>query len=352
MGYAQVEKKLVKEAGSNVTSIPCHQLHKSGVIDNENVQPVLDQSSVPQGNIQNCGREDILGKALKVPEHSGKVRDMGYGVCQKDSTPCQKRSKQVSLHELRTMRQEINDLHARVDRLVKKTHSVQLQRLVKQTHSVQQQALMSCTRGKDSYTLAKILQTPAESRVNDKDTGHTKESIPSTKKKLMSGPIFPINGPNDLPFCKFLTGFVKSIIREGEQFEVPMHKDIFNYEYDERFGKDEINEVLNHEFLSNFVVCIYVRYLYNDILVPNQLTNRFSFLNPSQTSPVTKGQCQYVSKVLMDRNHHNKLFLAPYISKNHWVLVVINATANIIYYLDSLHGDPLQCLNMKNMFDT
>ncbi|KAJ1377797.1 Ulp1 protease family, C-terminal catalytic domain [Sesbania bispinosa] len=45
------------------------------------------------------------------------------------------------------------------------------------------------------------------------------------------------------------------------------------------------------------------------------------------------------------------LFLAPYNTGDHWMLVVVNLTAEIVYYLDSLGVNIGQRLEMRKMFD-
>ncbi|KAK7308273.1 hypothetical protein VNO77_41875 [Canavalia gladiata] len=84
-GYARLEQKMLQETGSNATSIPRHilwkaaRVNKKGVIDNEKVAEVwAHYESLSQLESQELNpHEDILAKALNVPEYPGRVRGVG-----------------------------------------------------------------------------------------------------------------------------------------------------------------------------------------------------------------------------------------------------------------------------------
>ncbi|XP_045792411.1 uncharacterized protein LOC123887168 [Trifolium pratense] len=61
----------------------------NGAIDNANVQRILDKceelaQTLPEEEVENRGRKDILYQALDRPNYSGRVTAMGFGVCPKD----------------------------------------------------------------------------------------------------------------------------------------------------------------------------------------------------------------------------------------------------------------------------
>ncbi|KAJ1420456.1 Papain-like cysteine peptidase superfamily [Sesbania bispinosa] len=85
-GYAQLEQDMIASSGSYVTSLPRYamwkaaRLNKNGIIDDE--EENLTQT-IPQEKLQTMGKDDILSRALGVPEHPGRVRAAGFGVSQK-----------------------------------------------------------------------------------------------------------------------------------------------------------------------------------------------------------------------------------------------------------------------------
>ncbi|KAJ1392834.1 hypothetical protein SESBI_35487, partial [Sesbania bispinosa] len=76
-GYAQLEQDM-----------RATRVNKNGIIDDEEVQRVADEcvkltQTFPQEQLQAMGKDDILSKALGVPENPGRVRAAGFGVSQR-----------------------------------------------------------------------------------------------------------------------------------------------------------------------------------------------------------------------------------------------------------------------------
>jgi len=44
-------------------------------------------------------------------------------------------------------------------------------------------------------------------------------------------------------------------------------------------------------------------------------------------------------------------YVTQMFSRSHWVLIIIDPVAEIIYYLDSVHGDPNNRPEMKKLFN-
>lgn len=78
-----------------------------------------------QEDLQYCGRDDILGKALNVPEHPGRVRAVGFGVSQKVYFNSRKRPQEYESESVKKMRQELNDLRNLVHELMKNSGQAQ-----------------------------------------------------------------------------------------------------------------------------------------------------------------------------------------------------------------------------------
>ncbi|KAJ1443540.1 hypothetical protein SESBI_00118 [Sesbania bispinosa] len=89
-GYAQLEQDIIASLGSNVTSIPKNEVwrairvNKNDIIDDEEVHRVVKLTQTfPQEQLQAMGKDDILSRALGVPEHPDRVRAAGFGVSQR-----------------------------------------------------------------------------------------------------------------------------------------------------------------------------------------------------------------------------------------------------------------------------
>ncbi|CAI8617292.1 unnamed protein product [Vicia faba] len=109
LGCARLEADMVEE--SEVGEINRSQVwkaarvNKSGVIDNENVQRVVDQcekltEALSEEERQDLGPTNILFEALNLPNYSGRVRTYGFGVCSRDILPRQNRPTQMDFEKL------------------------------------------------------------------------------------------------------------------------------------------------------------------------------------------------------------------------------------------------------------
>ena len=89
-------------------------------------QDALSQS-VSQGEIEAFGREDILAKALKVLEHPGRVRGVGFGVSQKEYFHGPKRSKFQNQYEIQRLKGLVESLQQQMLQMAHKMDSMQMQ---------------------------------------------------------------------------------------------------------------------------------------------------------------------------------------------------------------------------------
>ncbi|KAJ1398686.1 Ulp1 protease family, C-terminal catalytic domain [Sesbania bispinosa] len=76
--------------------------------------------------------------------------------------------------------------------------------------------------------------------------------------------------------------------------------------------------------------------------------NEISVQKPVQN---THNKGQYIGQTFIERDQPNTLFLSPYNTGDHWMLVVVNPTTEIVYYLDSLGVNIGQRQQLRRMFD-
>ncbi|XP_057435621.1 uncharacterized protein LOC130728247 isoform X2 [Lotus japonicus] len=127
---------------------------------------------------------------------------------------------------------------------------------------------------------------------------------------------------------------------------------LFNCEQVDFIGAEQFKEVTHHQKISASVVCVYIRFLYDQVLLPNNLAERFCFLSPVKLNIYETKQSQFISDALSANENPNRIFSTPYNCGGHWVLIVINASDASITYYDSMRGDPRTYTAMKNLFDS
>ncbi|TKY46892.1 Ubiquitin-specific protease [Spatholobus suberectus] len=215
------------------------------------------------------------------------------------------------------------------------------------------------------------LSIPAQSKGKSKEIKELRQSkelitTPVKNQPKSALPSFPVGGADNQldrlpPSCKLLDRYIRKLLMGGEQLTICMEKYIFNFEYQEMIGQEQINELLYQKQIGASVMSVYIRYLFHSWLVPKQMLTRFSFLCPHKMAlPLTNNleynykhfkTSQYIAEVLIANEKRKKVFLAPYNTGEHWVLIVINTDAKIVYYLDPMHGDFEDHSEMKRLFN-
>ncbi|AES76810.1 Ulp1 protease family, carboxy-terminal domain protein [Medicago truncatula] len=133
----------------------------------------------------------------------------------------------------------------------------------------------------------------------------------------------------------FLDTYMKAIMIKGQTVPIYMDNIIYGKAYTDEVEIENIEELVQHNWLSATVVAVYVRFLYENLIKPRGLENKFSFLSRHIYQEDKQGQ--QIADILLTHKFKNKLIFAPVnLGLNHWVLLVINPGAEMIYYMDSL----------------
>ncbi|CAI8593648.1 unnamed protein product [Vicia faba] len=298
LGCARLEADMVEE--SEVGEINRSQVwkaarvNKSGVIDNENVQRVVDQcekltEALSEEERQDLGPTNILFEALNLPNYSGRVRTYGFGglfpVNIYLSSPSRCLVARGKLYNTKG-----NTVHG-----------------------------MTLPPGyvKVNIEVAIVPNAPLPISVEDGDVSMVGQAI---------GTI--------VPWPTKLLEFVVECEKIPGQSQ----------------NKESIKEILDHNWLSASIITVFSRYLYDKFISPNGLINKFSFISPHVSREDNLGNG--IAKILLkDEEFKDKMILAPCNLGKHWVLLVINLNAEVIYYMDPLNGEPTKHQNFKTKFE-
>ncbi|KAJ1403305.1 Ulp1 protease family, C-terminal catalytic domain [Sesbania bispinosa] len=355
LGYAQLEQNMLREMDTDATNVPRHELwraarlYTTGDIMDENVQQVWEEyvsvsQSVSQGECLPPD-QDILLKALKAQEHPGRVRAVGY-----DNPSYHLVGRGSVYNQLGDTlhNRPLPPEHVRVGVEIILDGNAPLHVPNEDAGLlVLDDALGAHVAWPIGLIDLKIKHFP-QPKEHDKDTFPSKESVASGNEISVQKPVNLYGSSDKVPYLTFLHTYVKDSLTR--QWDVPMPKEIFNEEYTELLSQYDIYEIINHEWLGSCTIYVYVRLLYNLLLVPNMWVGRFCFINPTKMGPEYTQQSQYIGQTFIERNQPNTLFLAPYNTGDHWMLVVVNPTAEIVYYLDSLGVNIGQRLQLRRMF--
>ncbi|KAI5417066.1 hypothetical protein KIW84_041887 [Lathyrus oleraceus] len=410
VGYGRLEQSILTKENSSETSLPAHVLWKEARVGKdgkikEDVQQIfekcetLSQSIVPY---EDTDCRSILSRALDVPEYSGRVRGKGFGITQKSlnikkqKTPSNKELQQT----LEALKAEVLELRKERERdraagfkdtsdkdsincnfqptipegispchlyLARPTY--RMDALLPHPDDVSDATLLGDAIGSFVAWPTDLIivgyETPTKSKAKDKGIAREIESVASQKeipvaKKTEISKRTGAKKKNPSKYRACLHTYLETTdISDGCVRLIPMDGAIFGFEYAEPLGKEDFDQILYHTQLSVGVINTYMRYLYDKLMGPRGLEQRFSFLNPMKTNLTEMIRKPdevrtYVVERFMADTDREKLFFLPFNTGDggHWLLVAINPFKEIVYYLDSLHNDWTTYPAMKTIVDT
>ncbi|XP_050913863.1 uncharacterized protein LOC127128558 isoform X4 [Lathyrus oleraceus] len=152
----------------------------------------------------------------------------------------------------------------------------------------------------------------------------------------------------------------ESDIMHGAIRSVDMDEGVFGIAHSELIAKEDMQQLFEHEELGIAVIHTYIWYMYDTLMRGTELCNRFNFIAASRinTTFITKNPTSVMNE-LVDRfmvagdNTTPNLYFLPFNSGigGHWVLVAMDLSRLMVYYLDSLPGDWSKYPSMKKTVD-
>ncbi|CAI8610915.1 unnamed protein product [Vicia faba] len=202
--------------------------------------------------------------------------------------------------------------------------------------------------------VAECEKIPGQSQNKGNNIQHSVEysvSSPNKSNKKFKIEESPrVGGSAGIANLPFLDMYVKKMMRVGSLIQIKMEESIFGEEFLEQLRVESIKEILDHNWLSASIITVFSRYLYDKFISPNGLINKFSFISPHVSREDNLGNG--IAKILLkDEEFKDKMILAPCNLGKHWVLLVINLNAEVIYYMDPLNGEPTKHQNFKTKFE-
>ncbi|KAI5416172.1 hypothetical protein KIW84_041280 [Lathyrus oleraceus] len=159
---------------------------------------------------------------------------------------------------------------------------------------------------------------------------------------------------------KFLKDEEGNFVEAERSMNVDFDEGVFGIAHSKIIAKEDMQQLFEHEELGIAVIHTYIWYMYVTLMRGTELCNRFNFIVASRinTMFITKNPTS-VKNELVDRfmaagdNTTPSLYFLPFNSGNggHWVLVAMDLSRLMVYYLDSLSGDWSKYPSMKKTVD-
>ncbi|KAI5399043.1 hypothetical protein KIW84_064421 [Lathyrus oleraceus] len=188
----------------------------------------------------------------------------------------------------------------------------------------------------------------------------SQKEVPGRKLKSAAKDIPTTSGTKSQIMMRLEKMVDESDIMHGAIRTIDFDEGVFGAAHFEIIRKEDFQQLFEHTELGIAVIHTYIWYMYVTLMRENELCNRFNFIAASRINAtlIMKNPTS-VKNDLVDRfmaagdNTTPSLYFLPFNSGNggHWVLVAMDLSRLIVYYLDSLSGDWSKYPNMKKTVD-
>ncbi|CAL8175737.1 unnamed protein product [Prunus armeniaca] len=322
------------------------------------------QKQVAEGSLSITGSNDVLTLALG-PEHPGRVRGVGAGISPRQffNLPRPQRVKfadQLKESVRIVLQEETKKMEARTKQLVEaeREHLLsQLSHLIPnfdpsmlkpKTSPCQNQGLQQSPKNpmsnKASCSGAEVRSLHLEDDTarngeqqeqTNKDEGKEEDTNVEEKKEEKQDE----EKHDEEPQGKIMTFNIEKEVFGADRSTFVLHEDITQFSGMEEIGAN--------------VVAVYMRCLY-DLLREANMCSMVGFIDPAQVS-ANAGSLTDRSRIVASRlqkTDGEQIFMMPYNPGRHWVLLIVRAKRETIYFLDPLPGNRVVDEEGKNIVNS
>ncbi|VVA38225.1 PREDICTED: PRUPE_6G193600, partial [Prunus dulcis] len=355
------------------------------------------QKQVSEGKVSVYGSNDVLTMALG-PEHPGRVRGVGSGISPRQyfNLPKPQRvsfddrlkdSLRVLLQEeTKKMeakaREEALRMEARTKQLVEAEREHFLSQLsqlipnfdpsmlkprISQSPKNPMSDKASCSggdvrslhfeddtakNGKHQEDEEKEEEKKDEEKEEEKQEEKEKEDEEKHDDKVIEvGDYSNMEAPSSL---KTLCRYVETTLMPEEKIlQFTIDKEVFGRERDTFLLPEDITQFAGMEEIGATVVAVYMRYLH-DVLKQANMCSMVGFIDPATVS-ANSGTIADRSRLVaarLQKTDGEQIFMMPYNPGRHWVLLIVRAKRETVYFLDPLPGHRVVDEEAKNIVNS
>ncbi|KAI5313681.1 hypothetical protein L3X38_042857 [Prunus dulcis] len=345
------------------------------------------QKQVSEGKVSVYGSNDVLTMALG-PEHPGRVRGVGAGISPRQyfNLPKPQRmsfddrlkdSLRVLLQEeTKKMeakpREEALRMEARTKQLVEAEREHFLSQLsqlipnfdpsmlkprISQSPKNPMSDEASCSGGdgkhqeEEKKDTAKNGKHQEDEEKEEEKKDEEKEEEKHDDKVIEVGDYSNMEAPSSLKtLCRYVE---TTLVPEDKTLQFTIDKEVFGRERDTFLLPEDITQLEGMEEIGATVVAVYMRYLH-DVLKQANMCSMVGFIDPATVS-ANSGTIADRSRLVaarLQKTDGEQIFMMPYNPGRHWILLIVRAKRETVYFLDSLPGNRVVDEEAKNIVNS
>ncbi|CAL2228591.1 unnamed protein product [Prunus armeniaca] len=151
-----------------------------------------------------------------------------------------------------------------------------------------------------------------------------------------------------------LCGYVETTLKpQGKIMTFNIEKEVFGADRSTFVLHEDITQFSGMEEIGATVVAVYMMCLY-DLLREANMCNMVGFIDPAQVS-ANAGSLTDRSRIVASRlqkTDGEQIFMMPYNPGRHWVLLIVRAKRETVYFLDPLPGNRVVDEEGKNIVNS
>ncbi|CAL9000639.1 unnamed protein product [Prunus brigantina] len=167
-----------------------------------------------------------------------------------------------------------------------------------------------------------------------KNGEHKGEKVPSSLKSL----------------CSYME---TTLVPQEKIMNFTIDKEVFGVERNTFVLPEDITQIARMEEIGATVVAVYMRYLH-DLLKEANMCSMVGFIDPATVS-ANSGTITDRSRLVagrLQKTDGEQIFMMPYNPGRHWVLLIVRAKRETVYFLDPLPGNRVVDEEGKNIVNS
>ncbi|CAL9012320.1 unnamed protein product [Prunus brigantina] len=144
-----------------------------------------------------------------------------------------------------------------------------------------------------------------------------------------------------------------TLVPQDKIMNFTIDKEVFGVERDTYVLPEDITQIAGMEEIGATVVAVYMRYLH-DLLKEANMCSMVGFIDPATVS-ANSGTITDKSRLVarrLQKTDGEQIFMMPYNPGRHWVLLIVRAKREIVYFLDPLPGNRVVDEEAKNIVNS
>ncbi|VVA26141.1 PREDICTED: PRUPE_6G193600, partial [Prunus dulcis] len=351
------------------------------------------QKQVSKGKVSVYGSNDVLTMALG-PEHPGRLRGVGAGISprqyfnlpkpqrvsfddrlkeslrvllQEETKKMEAKAREETLRmEARTkqlVEAEREHFLSQLSQLIPNFDPTMLKTRISQSPKNPMSDKASCSGGDvrslhvedDTAKMGKHQEDEEkeeEKRDEEKEEEKEKEDEEKHDDKVIEvGDYSNMEAPSSLKtLCRYVE---TTLLPEDKILQFTIDKEVFGGERDTFLLPEDITQFAGMEEIEATVVAVYMRYLH-DVLKKANMTSMVGFIDPTTVS-ANSGTIADRSRLVaarLQKTDGEQIFMMPYNPGRHWVLLIVRAKRETVYFLDPLPGHRVVDEEAKNIVNS